>query len=123
MKFSLENIALAAGEATVSPAVSQPSLFESLVPFLLIAVFMYFLMIRPQVKKAKEHQALLKGLKVGDEVITTGGIIGRIRSIADGFVTLDLGSTTIKILKEHVTQPTRPATGAVETASKDKGGK
>lgn len=120
MSFSFESIALAAGE-TAPAVVSQPSLLESLVPFLLIAVFMYFLMIRPQVKKAKEHQALLKNLKIGDEVITTGGIIGRIRSVADGFVTLDLGSTTIKVLKEHVTQPIKPKNGATEVVNKEKG--
>jgi preprotein translocase subunit YajC len=83
---------------------AQPSLFESLVPILLILVLMYFVMIRPQVKKAKDHNELLKNLKIGDEVVTSGGIIGRIRSMADAFVTIDIGSTQMKVLKEHVNQ-------------------
>src|SRR5262245_55252939 len=108
MKTSLSSLAYGAGEAASQAASTQPSLFESLIPFLLIFVLMYFLMIRPQVKKAREHSALLKNLKLGDEVVTSGGLIGRIRSLADEFVTLDLGSTTVKVLKEHVSQTTRP---------------
>ena len=68
---------------------------------------------RPQAKKAKEHVALLKGLKPGDEVVTSGGIIGHIKSVADEFVSLDIGSTQVKILKENITRysknPSPPA--------------
>src|SRR5437868_889014 len=63
-------------------ASGQPSLIESLVPILLVFVVMYFLLIRPQVKKAKEQANLINSLQVGDEVVTSGGIIGRIRSIS-----------------------------------------
>ena len=101
MSFSLLGIALAAGEAQGS-AAPQQSIFEMMVPFVLIFVAMYFIMVRPQAKKAKEHGELLKMLKPGDEVITTGGIIGRIKSVADDFITLDLGNANVKILKEHV---------------------
>ena len=85
---------------------TQPSLIESLVPFFLIFVGMYFILLRPQAKKAKEHQNLLNSLKPGDEIITSGGIIGRIKNISDGFVSVDLGSTHIKILKEHISSST-----------------
>lgn len=116
--FIGEATAFAAGEATTAAThAAQPSLFESLVPFLFIFVLMYFLMIRPQVKKAKEHTALLKNLKPGDEIVTSGGIIGRIRSIADLFVTIDVGSTNIKVLKEHVSQQVKAQT---EKLSKEK---
>ena len=104
MSLSLFKEAAVFAADEVAATAAQPSLLESLIPFLLIFVLMYFLMIRPQVKKAKEHTALLKNLKVGDEIITSGGIIGRIRSIADAFVTVDIGSTNIKVLKEHVNQ-------------------
>jgi preprotein translocase subunit YajC len=101
MDFSLMGTAWAAGEA---PAVAAPqqSIFEMMVPFVLIFVAMYFIMIRPQAKKAREHGDLLKTLKPGDEVITSGGIIARIKSVADEFVTLDVGNASLKILKDHV---------------------
>ena len=58
--------------------------------FIMIAMFavLYFFMIRPQQKKAKEHKALVEALAKGDEVITQGGIAGRITKVADDFVTI-----------------------------------
>ena len=86
----------------------EPGLFHMLllpVGFLLI---MYFIIIRPQHKKAKEHAQVLANLKVGDEVVTTGGLIGKVRSVAEGFVTLNLGpNTSVKVMKHHVTGLTK----------------
>ena len=78
-----------------------------MVPFLLIFVVMYFILIRPQAKKAKEHKLLLESLKVGDEVVTSGGIIGRVKSLAENFITLDVGNSSLKVLKEHVMLATK----------------
>ena len=94
------------GQVTGQVAV-QPSLIESMIPFLLIFVVMYFILIRPQAKKAKAHKVLLESLKVGDEVVTSGGIIGRIKSLAETFVTLEVGNASLKVLKEHVVLATR----------------
>ncbi|MBP6218191.1 MAG: preprotein translocase subunit YajC [Oligoflexales bacterium] len=96
-----------AAEAAEGSA-AQPSMIETLIPFAFIFVLMYFLMIRPQVKKAKEHATLLKNLKVGDEVITTGGILGRVRAINNGVISLDLGSTHIRVAREHIQQLSQP---------------
>lgn len=101
----MPSVALAAGEAAEVP---KPSFFESMVPFIFIFVLMYFLLVRPQVKKAKEHSNLLGALQVGDEVVTSGGMIGRLKSISDTFVVLDIGSTTVKILKENIQRTTHP---------------
>jgi preprotein translocase subunit YajC len=60
---------------------AQPNILASLFPFLLIFLIFYFLLIRPQRKKQKEHQQMIDNLKVHDDVITTGGIIGRIVNI------------------------------------------
>jgi len=60
-----------------------------LFPIVLIAV-MYFLMIRPQMKRAKEHRAMLDKLNRGDEVITSGGIAGTVTDIGDNFVTVEI---------------------------------
>ena len=67
-----------------------PSLLSTLAfPIILIAI-MYFLMIRPQMKRTKEHRAMLEKLSVGDEVITNGGIAGVVRNIGDSFLTIEV---------------------------------
>ena len=63
----------------------QASIFSLALPFILLAVF-YFLMIRPQQKRVKEHKAMVEALKKGDEVITNGGLGGTITKVGDGFV-------------------------------------
>ena len=68
--------------AQASPG-GQPNLFASLLPLLLIVVVMYFLMIRPQQRKQKAHQALISTLKNGDEVVTAGGLYGTVAGIDD----------------------------------------
>ena len=67
---------------------SQPSLFGSLLPLILIVVVMYFLMIRPQRKRQKQHQAMVDALKSGDEVVTSGGIYGTVSGIDEKGQTL-----------------------------------
>src|SRR3546814_5655597 len=66
--------------------------FSLLMPIALIAV-MYFLMIRPQMKRAKEHRAMLEKLGNGDEVITNGGMAGVVREIGDSFLTVEIADT------------------------------
>ena len=90
-------LALAEGAAT-----AQPSMIESVIPFLFIFVAMYFILIRPQAKKAKEQAAFLQSLKAGDEVFTTGGMLGRVRSVAPDFITIEAGGVQLKFLREHI---------------------
>lgn len=90
-------------------AAAQPSLIESMVPMAILFIAIYFIMIRPQAKKAREHDDLLQSLKAGDEVVTSGGIIGRVKSVADEFVSLDLGNSNIKVLKQHISSYTKPS--------------
>ena len=75
--------------------------------FLMIGMFVaifYFLLIRPQQKKQKEHQAMISKLAAGDEVVTTGGIVGRIAEITDNFITLEIAEgVRIKVQRFHVT--------------------
>jgi preprotein translocase subunit YajC len=90
-------------------AAKGPSTMELLIMPLGFILIFYFLVIRPQQKRAKEQSTLLQGLKPGDEVVTSGGIIGRVKSVADTFVSLDVASsTTIKVLKTHVSALTKP---------------
>lgn len=68
----------------------QVNVIMQLLPIIAIMAVFYFLLIRPQQKKQKEHQSFLKGLKKGDSVITTGGVYGKISSISDNIVTLEV---------------------------------
>ncbi|WP_028916064.1 MULTISPECIES: preprotein translocase subunit YajC [Pseudoxanthomonas] len=73
-----------------------------LFPIILIAI-MYFLMIRPQMKRQKEHQAMLGKLSRGDEVITTGGVAGTVTDIGDNFVTLEVAENVrIRVQKAAI---------------------
>ena len=96
----------AAPGANGAPAAGQqPGFGSMLIPFLLMFAVLYFLMIRPQQKKAKEQQSMLSALKQGDEVITTSGIIGTVAGLTDKVVTLEIADNVkIKILKSQVSQ-------------------
>jgi preprotein translocase subunit YajC len=72
-----------------APAGGGGMLSTLMFPLLLIAV-MYFLMIRPQMKRQKEHRAMLDKLGNGDEVITNGGVAGVVREIGDSFITVEV---------------------------------
>lgn len=82
--------------AQSSPTVSGPQdlfgqlLTNPVVPIAFIFIIMYFLILRPQTKKASEHQKMLGALKRNDEVVTTGGLIGRIVDLGDKLVTLEI---------------------------------
>ena len=77
--------AQAAGAAPAAPSMMSSLLF----PIILIAI-MYFLMIRPQMKRQKEHRAMLEKLAKGDEVITNGGIAGTVSNIGESFITVEV---------------------------------
>ena len=76
--------------AQAAPAAA-PGMGTFLLPIALIAV-MYFLMIRPQMKRQKEHKAMLDKLSRGDEVITSGGIAGTVADIGESFLTVEVAS-------------------------------
>ena len=80
--------------------------YSSLVPMVLIIVVFYFFMIRPQQKKAKEHDTLMKGLRAGDKVVTTSGILGVVLSIRDKTVSLRSADTKLEVLKSAIAEIT-----------------
>jgi preprotein translocase subunit YajC len=78
-------------------------LFGSLVPLVLIFVIFYFLLIRPQQKKAKEHKNMIDNLKKGDKIITSGGLYGVIEAVSSNTVTVKVGENVkIKLGKPYV---------------------
>ncbi|MFM1886945.1 MAG: preprotein translocase subunit YajC [Pseudomonadota bacterium] len=89
--------AQAAGGAAQSP-------LPSLLIMVVFVVIFYFLLIRPQQKRAKEHQAMLSKLVAGDEVVTAGGIVGRIAELGDNFVSLEVADgVCIKVQRGQLT--------------------
>ena len=64
--------------AYAQTSAQQPSMFASFIPLILIFLIFYFLLIRPQQKKQKEHRLLLDAIKRGDEILTSGGIVGKV---------------------------------------------
>ncbi len=75
--------------AQAAPA-QQPDPFTSFIPLILIFVVFYFLLIRPQSKRAKEHRKMVSELKVGDEVVTSGGVLGKITEAGEQFLKVEV---------------------------------
>lgn len=96
-------ISTAAAQAAGTTAQSNP--IVSMLPLLLIFVVFYFMLIRPQSKRAKEHRALLAALEVGTEVATAGGIIGKVTELGDNFVTVEIASNVlVKVQRSTIAQ-------------------
>ena len=91
-----------------------------LLPFVLMFVVFYFLLIRPQQKQAKQHRTFLDALKAGDEVVTNSGIFGRIVSVSDPTVTLEIArDVKIRMLKSQIAGPQPGTTATSATPKKD----
>ena len=88
--------AMAAGEA------AQPGMEGLLLPVALIAVF-YFMLIRPQQKKAKEHKAMIEAVAKGDEIVTNGGLLGKITNVGDHFITVEIADNIqVQVMKSAI---------------------
>jgi preprotein translocase subunit YajC len=93
--------------AQAATTAAQPQGMEQymgMLPIVLMFVIMYFIMIRPQMKKAKEHKAMLEGLQKGDEVVAVG-MLGKVAKINDNYVGLEIApNVTIQVQRGAVTQ-------------------
>jgi preprotein translocase subunit YajC len=87
--MNLLDLLISPAYAQAAPAAPGGGLLGML-PILLLLPIMYFIMIRPQMKRAKEHRAMLEKLAKGDEIITSGGIAGTIREIGDNFIKVEV---------------------------------
>lgn len=89
--------------AEAAPAAQQPDVMSQLIFFIGIFVIFYFLLIRPQQKRAKEHRNLVAGLSKGDEVVTNGGLVGRVTEVGDEYINLELADNLeVKLQKQSV---------------------
>jgi preprotein translocase subunit YajC len=100
--MSLLDLIISPAAAQAAPA-QQGSPVSLLVMMVLFFAVFYFMAIRPQMKRAKEHRALLSGLSKGDEVLTNGGLAGRIDDLGESFVTVEVAEgVKVKIQKNAV---------------------
>ena len=76
---------------TASPAGGTDS-FLGLLPIVAMFVVLYFIMIRPQMKKQKEHKAMVEALAKGDEVVTAGGMLGKVTRLSEGYISVEVSS-------------------------------
>ena len=90
--------------AQAAPAAANAGLMGNLgtfVPLILMFVVMYFLMIKPQQKKAKEQRQMMDALAKGDEVVTAGGLLGKVVSVKDTYVTIEIAANTEVVVQKH----------------------
>jgi preprotein translocase subunit YajC len=90
--------------AQTAPAAAGggDSALLSMLPLVLMFVVLYFLMIRPQMKRQKEQRAMIDALQKGDEIVTIGGVLGKISSISDTYMTLDVSQGQMQIERAAV---------------------
>ena len=91
--------------AQTAPGGSGPSTLISFAPLILVFVIFYFLLIRPQQKKAKEHSEMLEKIKKNDEVVTSGGIYGKVVALTDTVVTLEVApNVRIRVHRPQISE-------------------
>lgn len=107
--------------AAAAPAAGAPSLLIQFLPFILIFVVFYFLLIRPQQQKMKQHRDMIANLRRGDEVITQGGMIGKVTRLADNEATIEVADgVRIKVIKGTIAE-VRARTEPPKAAGNDDG--
>lgn len=96
----------------ISPAYAadpaQPDPIMSFLPLIVLFVLFYFLIIRPQMKRAKDQKKMQEAIQKGDEVITMGGQLGKVIKVSDQYITLDIGGGTESIFQRGAVQAVLP---------------
>ncbi len=111
LSFAHAADAVAPAVGTAGPAAQQGSLLGSLMPLIFLFAIFYFIVIRPQQKQQRNHREMLKELKKGDKVVTSGGFIVEIEKVEEDFYSVKMNKdTSAKIAKESVTKLYEPVT-------------
>ena len=94
--------------AQTAPAAGADSMFGglgSMLPLILMFVVLYFVMIRPQMKRQKEHKSMIDALAKGDEVVTSGGLLGKVSKMGETFIGLEIaGGVEVQVQRSAVVQ-------------------
>ena len=106
--------------ATATPALADPAVapafdWAGLLPMVVIFVLFYFMLIRPQMKRAKEHKQMIDALQVGDEVVTGGGVLGKVTKATEAYVTLEIAKDTRILVQRSSIQTVLPK-GSIASA-------
>ena len=119
MFFLTENIAYAMGPGGAGGEGGGG--FSTFIPLILMFVIFYFLLIRPQQKKTKEHRQMVSSLKKGDRIITSGGLHGRITGLSDATLTVEIADKVrVKVARGNVGALNQPS-AQPQPQAKDKG--
>lgn len=94
--------------ALAAPAAAPENTLMSFLPMIIIFVLFYFMLIRPQMKQAKEQRNMIAALQKGDEVATAGGIVGKVTKVSDGFVALEVATDVVINVQKHTIQTLLP---------------
>lgn len=89
-------------DAWAAPGI-QPGGLISFLPLIILFAVFYFMLIRPQLKQAKQHKQLVAGLAKGDEIVSNGGLVGKIKEVGDNFIIVEIAKETeVKIQKQSI---------------------
>ena len=94
-----------AAAQTAGASGTQGNPIMQMLPLLLIFVVFYFMLIRPQSKRAKEHKAMITSLEAGSEIATAGGVLGKVTEVGENFVTVEIASNVlVKVQRNTIAQ-------------------
>jgi preprotein translocase subunit YajC len=98
-------ISTAYAQTAPAPAAGgTESTLITLLPLVLMFVVLYFIMIRPQMKKQKEHKAMIDALAKGDEVVTAGGLLGKVSKLGESYVSIEAGNNELMVQRTAIIQ-------------------
>ena len=106
MELNCTHTILALGAQPAKSGQQGPPAWTSFVPLVLLIVVFYFILIRPQQKKAKDHAGLLKTLRPGDKIVTSGGVLGVVLTVKEKTVTIRSADAKLEITKSAVAEIT-----------------
>lgn len=96
---------IASAAAQSAGGAAQSNALMQMLPLVIMVVVFYFLLIRPQSKRAKEHRALIAALEAGNEVVTNGGILGKVTEVGEQFVTVEIADGVhVKVQRHTISQ-------------------
>ena len=90
--------------APAAAAGGTESTLITLAPLVLMFVVLYFIMIRPQMKRQKEHKAMIEALAKGDEVVTAGGLLGKVTKLGESYVSIEAGNGELMVQRTAIVQ-------------------
>ncbi|QKT02729.1 preprotein translocase subunit YajC [Ectothiorhodospiraceae bacterium 2226] len=89
--------------AQAAPAADQPGMLATFLPLIILFVVFYFLLIRPQLKRAKDHRKMVTELAKGDEIVTNGGLVGRIIELGENFMVVEVADNIqVKVQRQMI---------------------